>query len=167
MKDLFKFPNPVNEITARFVAGGVALMALAAVVFNLEWLTLVLAYGFLARVASGPRFSPLAQLVQKVILPRAGIEPRYVAGPPKRFAQSIGAVFSITAAILWIGFGYDLAAQIVLGGLIVAATLESVFGLCLGCQAFALLMKAGVIPEEVCESCANIWGAEGPPAPVT
>lgn len=155
----------MNEVTARFVAGGVAIIALAAIVFNFEWLTLVLAYGFLVRVGWGPRFSPLAQLVQKVILPATGIEPRYVAGPPKRFAQSIGVVFSVSAAILWIGFGLDTAAQIVLAGLVVAATLESVFGLCLGCQAFALLIKAGVIPEEVCERCANIWGSDGPPAP--
>lgn len=43
-----------------------------------------------------------------------------------------------------------------LGLLIVAATLESVFGLCLGCGAFAVLMRAGVIPEEVCERCNSL-----------
>jgi hypothetical protein len=31
-----------------------------------------------------------------------------------------------------------------------------VFGLCLGCKAFAVLMRAGVIPEEVCERCNHI-----------
>jgi hypothetical protein len=166
MRELFTFPNPVNEITARFVAGGVVLMALAAVLLDLKWMTIVLAYGFVARVAAGPRFSPLAQLVQKVIIPRSGIEPVYVAGPPKRFAQTIGAVFSITAAILWIGFGLAFEAKIVLSALIFAATLESVFRVCLGCQAFALLIRAGVIPEEVCERCANIWGSDGPPPQV-
>ena len=40
----------------------------------------------------------------------------------------------------------------------VAATLESVFAICLGCIAFGLLMKAGVVPAEVCERCNNIWG---------
>jgi hypothetical protein len=39
----------------------------------------------------------------------------------------------------------------------VAATLESVFAFCLGCQIFAGLMRLGVIPESVCEECANIW----------
>jgi hypothetical protein len=33
-----------------------------------------------------------------------------------------------------------------------------VFGFCLGCAAFGFLMRAGVIPDEVCERCANIWG---------
>jgi hypothetical protein len=167
MNDVFTFPNPVNEVAARFVAGGVVLMSLAAVIFDLKWLTLVIAYGFLARVAAGPRFSPLGLLVTKVVVPRSGIKPRYVAGPPKRFAQAIGVVFSVTAAILWIGFGLEFEAQVVLSLLAVAATLESVFGICLGCQGFALLIKAGVIPEEVCERCSNIWGADGPPAPAT
>ena len=49
------------------------------------------------------------------------------------------------------------AAKAVLALLVVAATLESVFALCLGCKAFAVLMRLGVIPEEVCERCNNIW----------
>ena len=39
-----------------------------------------------------------------------------------------------------------------------AAGLESIFGYCLGCKAFALLMRAGVIPRTVCEECADISG---------
>ncbi|MBN8869714.1 MAG: DUF4395 family protein [Solirubrobacterales bacterium] len=38
----------------------------------------------------------------------------------------------------------------------VFATLESVFAFCVGCQIFALLMRAGIIPDEVCEACADI-----------
>jgi hypothetical protein len=40
---------------------------------------------------------------------------------------------------------------------LVAATLESVFAYCVGCKVFALLMRAGVIPEDVCEECNDIW----------
>ena len=43
------------------------------------------------------------------------------------------------------------------GLIVVAATLESVFGLCLGCKLFAVLMRVGIIPEEVCERCNDIW----------
>ena len=42
--------------------------------------------------------------------------------------------------------------------MIVAATLESVFAMCLGCKAFALLMRLGVMPESVCERCNNLRG---------
>jgi hypothetical protein len=153
---VFSFPNPVNEISARIVAGGVALIAASAIFLNQPWLTLVLAYGFIARVLSGPTLSPLGQLSVRVLTPALGREPRLVPGPPKRFAQGIGATFSVVAAILALGFGLRAAADVTLGLLIVAATLESVFGLCLGCKIFGVLMRTGVIPEEVCEACNDI-----------
>ncbi len=157
LSDLFSFPNPANEVSARLVATGVVLMAVAAIALDQPWLILVLAYGFIARVLAGPKLSPLGQLVTRVITPRLGISPRYVAGPPKRFAQAIGAVFTITAAVLAFGFDQRGAAEVVLGLLVVAAALEAALGFCLGCKAFALLMRTGVIPKEVCERCNNIW----------
>jgi hypothetical protein len=157
MAGLFSFPDPVNEVSARLVAGAVVLMALATIVLDQPWLIVVLAYGFLARVATGPTLSPLGQLVTRVVTPRLGLAPRPVPGPPKRFAQGIGAVFSVTAAVLALGVGQRGAAYVVLGLLAAAATLESVFGYCLGCKAFALLMRTGIIPEDVCERCNDIW----------
>ncbi|MDQ2649854.1 MAG: DUF4395 domain-containing protein [Actinomycetota bacterium] len=157
---LFSFPNPVNEVSARLVATGVVIQALAIIFLDLEWLTLVLAYGFVARVLTGPKLSPLGLLVTKVITPRLPIEARLVAGPPKRFAQGVGVVFSVTAAVLTCGFDQFGAAQVVLGLLVVAASLEAFAGVCLGCITFAFLMRRGVIPASVCESCNDIWGAE-------
>jgi hypothetical protein len=109
-----------------------------------------------ARVLGGPTLSPLGQLVTRVITPRLHLSERPVAGPPKRFAQGIGAAFSVSAAVLALAFNQTTAAYILLGLLIVAASLESALGLCLGCKVFALLMRAGVIPAEVCERCNNI-----------
>jgi hypothetical protein len=153
---LFSFPNPVNEVSARLVAGGVVLLSLATIALDQPWLTAVIAYGFIARVATGPTLSPLGQLVTRVITPRLPVAPRPVAGPPKRFAQGVGVVFSVTAAMLALGFGLHTAAYVILGVLVFFATLESAFGICVGCKVFALLMRAGVIPQEVCERCNNI-----------
>jgi len=157
---LFSFPDPVNEVSARLVAGGVVLMALATIVLDQPWMTAVIAYGFLARVATGPTLSPLGQLVTRVVTPwltARGVAPRPVPGPPKRFAQGIGAAFSVTAAVLALGFGLPGVAYGVLGALVVAAGLESLGGLCLGCKAFAVLMRWGVIPAAVCERCTDLW----------
>jgi Domain of unknown function (DUF4395) len=162
---LFSFPDSVNEVSARLVAGGVVLLSLATIIFDQPWVTVVIAYGFLARVLCGPTFSPLGQLVTRVITPRLRIAARPVPGPPKRFAQAIGAVFSVSAALLALGFGLTSVAYVVLGLLIVAATLESVFGLCLGCNAFAVLIRAGVIPAEACERCNDIAGELSQPSP--
>jgi hypothetical protein len=60
------------------------------------------------------------------VAPRLG-PPAYVPGPPKRFAQGIGAAFSTTAAVLALGFGAGTAADVLVALLVVAATLESVF----------------------------------------
>jgi hypothetical protein len=154
---LFSFPDPVNEISARLVAGGVVVMALIIIVFDQWWLSALLAYGFVARVLTGPTMSPLGQLATRVITPRLRVPPKPVPGPPKRFAQAIGVLFSVSAAVLALGFGELGAAQIVLGLLVVAAILESVFAICLGCMVFGRLMRAGIIPESVCESCLDIW----------
>jgi Domain of unknown function (DUF4395) len=153
---LFSFPNPVNEVSARLVAGGVVVMSVLTIALNLKWATAVIAYGFVARVLTGPSLSPLGQFMTRVVTPRLGLAPRPVAGPPKRFAQGMGVAFSLAALVLTI-LGYWGAAQIVLGLLTVAALLESALGLCLGCKAFAVLMRFGIVPEEVCEKCNNIW----------
>jgi len=132
-------------------------MAVATLVFDQPWILIVLAYGFVARVLTGPTLSPLGQLATRVITPRLLFEAKWVAGPPKRFAQAIGAAFTMSAVILHYGFGQTDAAYALIGVLIVAAILESVFAVCIGCKAFAVLMRVGVIPEEVCERCNNIW----------
>jgi hypothetical protein len=154
---LFSFPDPVNEVSARLVAGAVVVMALATILLDQPWILVVIACGFVARVATGPTLSPLGQLVTRVVTPRLGIAPRPVPGPPKRFAQGVGALFSLTALVLALGAGQRTAAYIVLGLLVVAASLEAFLGLCLGCRIFALLMRSGVIPEEVCQRCNDIW----------
>ncbi|MBH66168.1 MAG: MFS transporter permease [Chloroflexi bacterium] len=151
----FSFPHPMNSSVARVVAAGVVIMALATIALDQPWITLVIAFGFIARFLTGPKVSPLAILASKVIVPKFGLPYRPVAGPPKRFAAAIGIVFSVTAAILSLGLGLTVIAYIVLGGLIFAAGLEAVFGYCLGCQIFGLLMKWGVVPASVCEECAN------------
>jgi hypothetical protein len=154
--DFFSFPNPVNEVSARLVAAGVVVMSVLTIAMNLKWATGVIAYGFVARVLTGPTLSPLGQIATRVVTPRLPFAPRPVAGPPKRFAQGIGVAFSVTALLLTI-LGFWGAAQIVLGLLAVAAFLESALGLCLGCKVFAVLIRFGVVPEEVCEKCNNIW----------
>ncbi len=59
MRSLFRFPNPVNEVAARTVAAGVVVMAVVALAFDVPWLLIPIAYGFWARVLTGPTLSPL------------------------------------------------------------------------------------------------------------
>jgi hypothetical protein len=161
---VFSFPNPVNEKAARVVAGVVMVVALVTLLTSAYWLLIPLTFGFWARVLTGPTLSPLARVSMKVIAPRLGA-PNYVPGPPKRFAQGMGAAITTIAAVLSLGFGLDGAATVLVALLVVAATLESVFAFCLGCQIFAVLMRVGVVPEDTCEACANIWARPGASRP--
>src|SRR3954452_10461600 len=97
---LLGFPNPVDEISARLVAGGVLLLGIVALVTGNPVVLAVLAYGFIARVLTGPKLSPLGRFVTQVVRPRLAVAPRLVPGPPKRFAQGVGAVFTTSALVL-------------------------------------------------------------------
>jgi hypothetical protein len=156
------FPDPVNEVAARTVAAGVAVTAAAAAVADQPWLSLPLAYGFVARVASGPRFSPWALVATKVVVPRLPFAERPVAGTPKRFAQGIGAALTGAAAVAHFAFDAGTGARLALGAVAVAATLEAALGYCLGCRAYAGLVRLGVAPAAVCEACADLPGAPAP-----
>jgi hypothetical protein len=46
--------------------------------------------------------------------------------------------------------------EVLLGMIVLAATLESVFAVCLGCLLFAQLMRAGVISPAVCRACHDV-----------
>ncbi|MHA7269779.1 DUF4395 domain-containing protein [Arthrobacter sp. HLT1-20] len=153
LKRFFAFPNPVNEYAARCTAGIIVVLALVAVIGSFEWLVGVIAAGFVLRVAFGPRISPAALLSVKVLAPRLGA-PKLVPGPPKRFAQGMGAAMSIAAFVLLMA-GVAPLGWLLMVVLLIAASLEAFIGLCLGCIIFGVLQRRGLIPASVCAECAN------------
>ncbi|MGA2758506.1 MAG: DUF4395 family protein, partial [Solirubrobacteraceae bacterium] len=72
MAAIFSFPNPVNEKAARVVAGVVFVLSIVTLATGAYWIAAVLAYGFVARVLSGPTLSPLGQAATRLIAPRLG-----------------------------------------------------------------------------------------------
>jgi fatty acid desaturase len=153
-RKVFEFPNPVNEYAARITAGLVVVLAAVTLLTGWGWGLAVIAVGFWLRVLFGPRISPLALLSVKVLAPRLG-GAKLVPGPPKRFAQGMGAAMS-TAATILLAAGLAPAAWVLLAVLVLAASLEAVAGFCLGCMIFGLLQRRGLIPAEICEACNNI-----------
>lgn len=146
----FSFPDPVNETSARLVAFGVVLQAALFLVFREGWLLVPLAYGFVARVLTGPTMSPLGQFAVRLATPlveRAGLVSRHVPGPPKRFAQGIGVIFATGASIAWIT-GTTWLSVALIAGLMIAASLEAFAAVCLGCIAYAALWR--------CDDCDDI-----------
>lgn len=156
MADLFSFPHPANEYAARMVAGMVMTLSAVIILLQVPWLLFVLAYGFLARVLTGPTLSPMGLLATRVLVPLFGNRVKPVAGPPKRFAQAVGLGFSVTALLLYYALGLTAAAYSVLGVLIFFAALEAIVGFCTGCFVFGYMMRWGLIPQETCEKCNNL-----------
>lgn len=156
MPAIIGFPDTVDERAARTVAGGVVAMAATAAATDRLWLTAPLAYGFAARVLTGPRLSPLGLVASRVVAPRLPGPDRPVAGPPKRLAQGMGLTLSATALALGLVLGRRQAARAVLAVLVVAAGLEAFAGLCLACQLYPLLVRAGLAPEAGCPECADL-----------
>lgn len=147
MSGPFSFPDPVNETSARIVAAGVVAMAVAFLLTREGWLLVPLVYGFAARVLTGPTLSPLGQLATRVVTPRLPGPHRLVPGPPKRFAQGIGLVVSSVAALAWL-LGAATVGIVAIVGLVVAASLEAVFAVCLGCEVHQRVFG--------CDDCADL-----------
>jgi Domain of unknown function (DUF4395) len=149
---LFSFPNQVNERAARLVAAIVAVSGVAALATKAWWLIPLLSIGFWLRVGWGPKFSPLARFAMAVAPKLWPAVP--VPGAPKRFAQGIGAVVTLLASVL---LASGLAAGWVLVGmLIVFATLEASVAFCFGCWLYAGLQRVGWLPPDACVECAAL-----------
>ncbi len=163
LREAFTFPDPVNDYAARCTAALVvtlAVVTIAAPAPVVPWLVAILAIGFALRVAAGPRFSPFGRLSVHVLAPRVSSEPRLVAGPPKRFAQGVGLAVSAVTLLLVVA-GFIVAGKILLLVLVAAALAEAALGFCLGCWMYARLQRAGVIAEDSCVECGDIWSRPG------
>ena len=108
----------------------------------LTLITALFAWGAFA----GIKRHPYGALFKALILPRLG-PPAYREEPePPTFAQLVGFVVSAMGVVLHlVGIPYGLVAAT--AAAFIAAFLNSVFGLCLGCETYALLVRARIIRQ--------------------
>ena len=110
---MFSFPNPVNDKAARTVAAVVLIEVIVILATGWYWLMIPLAYGFWARVLDRPEAEPAGLDRDE----RGRAAPRRegpVPGPPKRFAQGMGAVMASLALLFGLILGDHVAADVVL-----------------------------------------------------
>lgn len=165
---LARFPETADDVTVRLIAALVLVIAVVTLASQAWWLYAVLAVDFFLRAVLGPRASPLARLVTGVIRPRVALEPRPTAVAPKRFAAAIGAGLTLAAAALWlcavVTDGSVIGVVVIGAVMVLFPALEALAGVCVGCHLFALLMRFGWVPEEVCLDCADITRRQRVPA---
>lgn len=150
-----RFPSLVDDVSVRLIAGVVLLLAVVALAAQQWWLYPVLALDFILRAGWGPSASPVARLVQRALRPRLSAAPRYTPGPPKRFAAALGAGMTTAATTAW-ALGAEPAVVAIGAVMVIFPALEAIFGICAGCIVFGWLMRAGVVPEDICVECADL-----------
>jgi hypothetical protein len=158
----YRFPRTVDDVTVRVIAAEVLAVGVVALATRQPWLYGLLAVDFVLRTLFGPALSPLARVAAVAIRPRLAAAPRPTPGPPKRFAAGIGAVLTVVGAVAYYGPDWPAVTWAVGAIMVVFPLLEAAFGLCVGCIAFSVLMRAGVIPRSVCEECADITSRLSP-----
>jgi hypothetical protein len=150
---IFRFPDEVNERASRILAASVAMLIATGIATRSTWLLPILAGGFFLRWGFGPRFSPLARFAI-YLAPRVA-QVRMVAGPPKRFAQAIGAI-CLTAAFTLVLLTHSTAGWALATLVAVFASLEAALGFCMGCWIYGRLIGLGLVTADRCESCALV-----------
>lgn len=154
-------PSGIDPRGPRFGAGVTALLLLAVIALGLATaaappsvaagvsepafilfavLVLLWAWGAFAGIGR----HPFGLVFRKLVRPRLK-PPAFLEDPtPPTFAQGVGFAIGLVGLLLHVvGVPYGLAGAA--SAAFVAAFLNSVFGYCLGCQLYLLLIRAGLL----------------------
>lgn len=141
----------IDPRSPRFGAGITAVLLLVAIGLALGGatvaatvlfaaITLLFAWGAFA----GVKRHPYGALYRAVVRPRLAPPAELEDPAPPTFAQGVGFVITLAGLVLSLA-GVPYALVIAAAAAFVAAFLNSVFGYCLGCQLYLLLLRAGVV----------------------
>jgi uncharacterized protein DUF4395 len=124
----------VHPQLPRFAQGITGVMCLEALLFG-EPAVVAVALGLVVLNLAVPRWSPVAWLFRRLARPPQRLEP----AAPVRFAQGI-AVVMLTASVVLLAAGLEVAGWILAGLVSAVALLSAVTGFCIGCEAYRLLL---------------------------
>ncbi|SDH37779.1 DUF4395 domain-containing protein [Microbacterium pygmaeum] len=138
----------VPEDGAGSVTGGAGFVlpatTIAQRILDPAFLLLVIIWALFLWSVLSPRSAPWGVLYRKLIQPRLG-PPSDLEDPrPPRFAQGVGLVVVSIGLLLQLT-GVPWALPIAAAAAFIAAFLNAVFGLCLGCQLYLVLQRAGIV----------------------
>jgi hypothetical protein len=144
-------PSGIDPRSPRFGAGITAALLLvdlflalvgatAAAAVLLVVIALLFAWGAFA----GIRRHPYGALYRALIRPRLAPPTELEDPAPPTFAQGVGLLVTGVGLVLFL-VGVPLALPVAAALAFVAAFLNAVFGYCLGCQLYLLLVRARLI----------------------
>jgi len=104
------------------------------------WLLAAQALVFAIGTFFGMRYAPYGLLYRWLVRPRLGPPAELEAAAPLRFAQGVGLVIAVIGVIGYAAGATALGLAAAAAGL-VAAFLNGVFGLCLGCEMYLIIRR--------------------------
>jgi hypothetical protein len=119
------------------------LVLAVALLSDSTWLLVAQAAAFAAGLLLGPASSPYAWVFRTVVRPRIGPPADLEDAAPPRFAQGCGLAFTVLA-LLGVALGMPVLTTVVVSAALAAAFLNAAFGVCLGCEIYLRLRRAGV-----------------------
>lgn len=138
-------PGEVDSVVPRakavfhFVLPGLAFLLGRPIA---PWLLTFTGAAMALSVLGGPRYSLFGYLF-RAVRPTLGIKPgRTEDVAPHRFAEALGAICLLAAAVLYL-VGATVAAQVLTLLVVVLALLNAATGLCVGCQMYLLFKRFG------------------------
>jgi hypothetical protein len=136
----------------RFAQAITGVLSLEALVFG-QPAALGVALALVLLSLAGPRWSPVGWVFRRIAPPAQELEP----AAPVRFAQCLAAVFLAVALIL-IGAGAAVAGWVLAGLVAAVALLSAATGLCVGCEAYRLLLASRRGGEEDVRGALGLTG---------
>jgi hypothetical protein len=137
-------PTQVDPRGLRVVAGITAVVLAAVLVIPSEPVRIALlsvqVVVFAVSALVGTTASPYAMFYAKVIRPRLAPPVELEDARPPRFAQAVGLAFAAVALAALLA-GATTVALVATGFALVAALLNAVVGLCLGCELYLVLRR--------------------------
>jgi hypothetical protein len=124
----------VHPLQPRFAQAITGMLCLEAIVFDTP-AAVAVALGLVLLGLAGPRWSPVAWVFRRIAPPPRELEP----AAPARFSQGIAAVL-LAASVALLAGGAALAGWIVAGVVGALALVSAISGLCVGCEAYRLLL---------------------------
>jgi hypothetical protein len=123
--------------------GALITMVMFAVVLitGSVWVLAAQALVFAAGALLGLGKSPYGLIYKWLVRPRLGPPRELEAEAPPRFAQAVGLVIAVIGVIGYASGVTPLGMAAAAAGL-VAAILNGVFGLCLGCEMYLMIRRA-------------------------
>ncbi|GAA4376715.1 DUF4395 domain-containing protein [Agromyces bauzanensis] len=146
-------PAGIDPRGPRFTAGVTAVLLLVTVVLGVggasvaAWILLTaICLVFAWSAVAGIRRNPFSVVFRTIVRPRLRPPAELEDPRPPTFAQGVGFAVTIAGVVLG-ALGVAAAVPIAASLAFIAAFLNAVFGYCLGCQLYLVLVRARVIPR--------------------